>query len=270
MAVKVFLLGRPGSGKSTAAQRIIRLAQRKNWATTYIGDYEILHRWFESEKRNPYIKHKYFDPTDYEGFNVSDFSVLRIALEEVKRRIQKHVQSRTKLILIEFARDDYSEVLRTFDNEILHDAYFLFLHSDIDVCIQRILTRTAHHITIHDHYVSKEIIESYYARDNRSYILSQFAKDYNLDYERVTVIDNMSSWDDFMQQIKKFTNDLFERELSTFCRTGPLLEASPGQKKACRITEPLSGECPSFAQYANKLHERKHDTYVLEQITTIL
>ncbi len=247
MAAKVFLLGRPGSGKSAAAQRIIRLAQRKNWSTTHISDYEILYKWFVSEKRNPYIEYKYFLAIEHGGFNVIDFSILQMALEEVKRRIQKHASCKTKLVLIEFARDDYSELLRTFGDEVLQDAYFLFLDADIKTCIKRVYERSLHPATVHDHFVSTEIIESYYSKDNKPYMLSQFARDYGLEDKRVTVIDNTGSWDYFTQQIKAFTHNLFEREVSTIDKTDLLLGTSPRQELSTRRrTGPLSGAFPAL------------------------
>lgn len=248
MAVTVFILGRPGSGKSAAAHRITKLAQRKDWASTHICDYVILHKWFLSEKHNSLIKYRYFRPTEHNGFDVIDFSILRKALEEVERRVQKHLSSKKKLILIEFARGDYSEVLRTFSNEVLHNAYFLFLDSDIDTCIQRVRARTSHPTTVHDHYVSEKIFRSYYHKDNKSYILSQFAKDYDLDNRRVKVIDNAGSWDDFMRQIKEFTDALFvEQELSISRESSNSLEVLSKQESGKRRkTGPLSGAFPSL------------------------
>ncbi len=212
MVVTVFLLGRPGSGKSTAARRIEELAQWQGCPTIHIYDYEILHSWFMLEMESRGNEHKYFRPREHDGFDVSDFLVLRKALEEIERRVQEHVPSKKKLILVEFARNDYSEVLKVFRANLLQSAYFLFFDADLKTCIQRLHERSLHPTTEHDHFVSEEIIRSYYSKDNRSYMLFQFAQDYDLDNERVTVVDNAGSWDDFLQQIKAFITTLFDRE----------------------------------------------------------
>ena len=244
MAVIVFLLGRPGSGKSAAAGRMIKLAQRSSWATTHICDYVILHKWFMSEKNGRDVNYRYFRSSEHNGFDVIDFSILREALDAVERRVQRHLSSKKKLILIEFARSDYSEVLKTFGDKVLDNAYFLFLDSDIDTCIKRVHARTTHPTTIHDHYVSEEIFRSYYHKDNKPYMLSQFAKDYQLDPERVKVIDNFGSWDAFMQQIKEFSDTFLEQKcVSSQIHPSPDVFPKPGISK--RIGS-LSGAFPSL------------------------
>jgi adenylate kinase family enzyme len=256
MAVKVFLIGRPGSGKSTAAHHITKQAHRQECPTTHIYDYKILYNWFMAEMNNPRNKHKNFLPRGYGGFDVINFSVLRKALEEVERRARMYMSFKRRLILIEFARDDYSEVLRTFSYDFLQDAYFLFLDADIETCIERVRERSLHPTTEYDHFVSTEIITSYYDKDNKPYMLSQFAQEYHLDNERVAVIDNTGSRNDFLQQIKAFTNALFERDRNLSDKTGPLLEASLKQKKAYRITEPLLSPCSSSILDPSKAPEQ--------------
>jgi len=63
MTVKVFILGRPGSGKSTAARRIAKLVQHKGWSPVRISDYDILYNMFQREKNSPNIELKYFVTT---------------------------------------------------------------------------------------------------------------------------------------------------------------------------------------------------------------
>lgn len=242
-------MGRPGSGKSTVARYITKLAQQQGWATTYIGDYEILHKWFMSEQRNPHITYRYFRSSGHNGFDVEDFSILREALEEVKRSIKKHLRGISKLIVVEFARDDYSELLEAFDDEILDNAYFVFLHSDIDTCIERINKRVAHPATIHDHFVSEKIIRSYYGKDSRTYMLSQFAQDHNLDDERVKVIDNTGSRVNFMRQIKEFTDGPFKLKLGVSREPScSLVNLSKQELNTRRRTGPLSGAFPSVGK----------------------
>ena len=236
MALKVFVLGRPGSGKSTATHRIAKSAQRRDLSTTRINDYEILHKWFRQERDHPRNGYKYFCPTDHNGFDVIDFSVLPLALQEVEKRVQIHSSSKVNLVLIEFARDDYCEVLRTFSYNFLHDAYFLFLNAEIDICIQRVHERITYPATPDDHFVSDGIIKSYYHKDNKPYIISQLAQDYNLDDKRVRVIDNTVSHDSFLQKIDDFFDFLFSQELETSRKTS-LLQGSSASARV--MIEPV-------------------------------
>src|SRR2546423_1930885 len=140
MTVKVFVLGRPGSGKSTGARIIVSNAQRRGWSVIRINDFDILKEMFQAD-----IHHERFLPAAHGGFDVIDFSVLDTALEEVERRVRDQMFGiGKKLITIEFARDDYSEALRLFSCDFLQDAYFLFIDAHIETCIQRIHRRVAY------------------------------------------------------------------------------------------------------------------------------
>ncbi len=253
MAVKVFLIGRPGSGKSTAAHYISKQVHRQKCSTTHIYDYTILHSWFMAEMYNPRNKHKYFHPRGHDGFDVLDFSVLSKALEEVERKARKYMSFRRRLVLIEFARDDYSEVLRTFSDDFLQDAYFLYFDADIKTCIERVRERSLHPTTEYDHFVSTEIITSYYDKDNKPYMFSQFGQEYHVDNKRVEIIDNTGSRQDFLRQISAFTDALFEREIDLSNKIDFLREASPKQKKRRGITEPLSSPCSTSILDSSKI-----------------
>ncbi len=229
MAVKVFILGCPGSGKSAAARRIARLVQHKGWSPVRLCDYDILHDMFQRERNLPRNELKYFCPTQCGGFDVIDFSILDTALKEVQRKTLKHIGGYTsytqKLILIEFARDDYEKALSLFNPEFLRDAYFLFLNADMDTCIERIHKRSAHPTTMDDHFVSNEILKCYYYRDNRPYVPFNLAVDYGLDVERIQVIDNVGSYQSFNNQVGRFVEFILRQESRLQRKTFPLQNA---------------------------------------------
>src|SRR6266566_6758631 len=83
MVVKVFVLGRPGSGKTTAVRHIIKLAQNRGWFAIRIKDYDILYGMFQAD-----TEHKKFRPVAHGGFDVLDFSVLDTALEKLQKIVQ--------------------------------------------------------------------------------------------------------------------------------------------------------------------------------------
>ena len=119
MAVKVFLLGRPGSGKTTAANYIGMLAEHEGLSVSAINDYTVLQEMIKIE-----AYHHKFCLTAHNGFDVLDFSVLDEALKEVEIQAIRQICSHD-LITIEFARDDYRKALRNFHSEFLRNFMLL-------------------------------------------------------------------------------------------------------------------------------------------------
>jgi len=145
MALKVFLLGHPGSGKSAASRHIQHCINQyhPNWSTIRYNDYDILHGMFLYEKR--YLtnsQENQFSETKHGGFNVVDFNVLDIALKELNDRVQQRYDPlKDELIIIEFARDDCIRALQQFSSSFLEDAYFLFIETDIQMAVCQVLCK---------------------------------------------------------------------------------------------------------------------------------
>src|SRR5207245_1672361 len=102
-----------------------------------------------------------------DGFNVLDFSAFDDALKLLGNWITWHLTSRQaqpeEILLIEFARNDYQRAFHQFKQELLQDAYFIYLSSDVEVCQQRIRERVAKPKFEEDDYpVSDLIFELYY------------------------------------------------------------------------------------------------------------
>ncbi len=153
--VKIFIVGRPGCGKSQAARYIEELLKREKLSVARVNDYTILKAMFESDTEG-----KQFHPTvDRKGFDVIDFSVLDIALKNAEQQAKKDLRSHN-VVIIEFARDDYNIALKQFSKKFLKNAYFLFIDSGIETCIQRICERVKHQRTSDDYNVSERIIRS--------------------------------------------------------------------------------------------------------------
>jgi thymidylate kinase len=191
MEQKVFVLGLPGSGKSTVARYIDMLARDSGWKTSRFNDYYILLEMFRADQEG-----KRFSPTEYGGFDIHKHDAFDEGLKELERVVLKRKEApddKNELIIIEFARDDYCRALNLLSPELLQDAFFLFLDTDIDTCKQRIHDRVANPQTEDDHDVSVYIFESYYQNDKRQYLTSLTSNlkgccDINRD--RVWVIDN--------------------------------------------------------------------------------
>ena len=206
MSAKVFVLGRPGSGKSTAASQVKRFLMQREWTARHINDYKILRKMFLADTQQ--IR---FRPTEHNGFDAIDLTVMNIALREVEAEAHSCL-SATDLVTIEFARNDYREALQQFTPSFLKDAYFLFLDADIETCLQRVHERVIHSTSIDDHpSFSDAIFRNYYQKENGAYMTACLQKDFAL-YKQVKVINNTGSLNDFKQSVEQFAQEIFNRE----------------------------------------------------------
>lgn len=205
MQVCVFVLGRPGTGKSTAACQIGRFAEEHGWLTFHEGDYSILDMMFKAD-----VECNRFLPTIHGGFDVNDFSVLNEALAELERKVRRLTRPLDKemLITIEFARNNYREALKSFAPDFLWNAYFLFLQTDIDTCVHRVRNRAVHSTKTNDHYVSEEIIRIYYAYDDIPQIVVDLKRDYGIEERRVRVINNVQASLKFFKDVEEFAKSI--------------------------------------------------------------
>ncbi|GHO53968.1 hypothetical protein [Ktedonobacter robiniae] len=201
MGVKVFVLGRPGSGKSTGARYIRYLAEQASWSSAHFNDYHILQEMFLAD-----TEHKQFRPTEHNGFDAIDLSVLDCALQELERRVQL-ISATTDLVTIEFARDDYQAAFKHFSPAFLRDASVLFLHADLDTCLQRVHERVSCAFSADDHpSFSDDIFKRYYAHDETEYILTFLKHEYGIGQE-VCVLNNMSGLEHLQRGLELFVQN---------------------------------------------------------------
>ena len=237
MVLKVFVLGLPGSGKSTVARYIDMIARDDGWTTTHINDYDILYEWYQDD-----IEGTRFSPTAYGGFDVHDLKVFDKALQEMESRarlLEEQIWQENKIIVIEFSRNDYCKALSWFTAPFLRNAYFLFLSTDIPTCKDRIRERAVNPTTENDHFVSDYIFEVYYDKDNREYTLSDFNTErdsnrqpYAISAEHIRVIDNTDTrlMQDFLQEVKHLTKVMMQRQAITRLTGLPQVEALKAQE----------------------------------------
>lgn len=205
MFVKVFVLGRPGSGKSTAIQRVKNLASRWGIPAFSIKDYTILREMFEQGDTR-------FQEADWGGFDVTDFSALDEALEKLEEKVDRldnPLSAQKEIMLIEFARRDYYDALKKFTCKFLKDAHFLFIDASLEeACIKRIHKRREGNSLSEDrHSVSDEIMRSYYEYHNWFDTLRQLALT-GQGLQHVTTIDNNGLLEEFEQKIIAFAEPL--------------------------------------------------------------
>lgn len=210
MSVKLFVLGRPGSGKSTAIHRISELASRRNYSTHHIKDYDILLEMYKQD-----VRHEDFCPADWDGFDVINFLVLDAALQKLEEQVlnlEKVSSSlgQKEIIMIEFARDDYVKALNNFSPDFLKNVYFLFVETGLETCIERIHSRRANNSPNTDHHsVSDAIMTNYYHTDNWSDVVPMFSG------QHYALKNNGKSVKDFEQQVINFWQ-VFEQQVINF------------------------------------------------------
>ena len=213
MAVKVFVLGRPGSGKSTAFRYIKKYVEERypDWSAVRFQDYEILQDMFRFDRLfEPDPNRRKFEATDHGGFNVRDFSVVDIALEELEKQVRhRYSPTSDEIIVIEFARDDYGKALEKFSPSFLQDAYFLFIDAAMETCIQRVRERVANRTTGDDHFVSEKILKSYYDKQLMPFSLKRGDI---LDKGRVKIITSGGLEKAFAEKVYRFVDTIFTSE----------------------------------------------------------
>jgi|SRR5450755_13009 adenylate kinase family enzyme len=203
--MKVFVLGRPGSGKSTAARHMNYLFTQSGWRVRHINDYEILREMFLADKQ-----HIQFRATEHNGFDAIDLTVMDSALREVEERAKRLLE--VNAVTIEFARNDYRKALKQFTPAFLKDAYFLFLDADIETCLRRVHERVEHATSIDDHpSFSDTIFKEYYARENREYMAHCLQREAGLS-RKVKVINNISTFGNFMARVEKCAAEILKEE----------------------------------------------------------
>lgn len=215
MAIKIFVLGNPGSGKSTVSRYIVDyvIRQHPNWTANHVNDYGNLRKMFEEERGG-----RRFRPTKkYGGFVVLDPDVYYEALEKLEEQVLELDTTSNKLIVIEFARNNYRKALRQFSYDFLQDSYFVFLDVNIETCMHRIDTRIAHQETKDDYFVSPFVFKQYHhsLKDTRQYISLNFKTDYELEEERVKVIANQNTKEEFEKPVKDFIDIIFKQTTGT-------------------------------------------------------
>ncbi len=209
MAVKLFILGFPGSGKSAAFRHVRHyLTQQQNgWFAVRVNDYDILKEIFQAD-----TEHRKFQPTEHDGFDVIDISVCDDALQVARERIEELISNALdQLVIIEFSRNDYRKALDHFGTDLLQNSYFLFLEVDEAICRNRLKARITDPPTPDNHFVSEFILESYY-KDTLPYTPLDLKADYGIDEQNILVIDNNGLEADLIAQIEQFVAAILEQE----------------------------------------------------------
>ena len=199
MLIKLFLLGRPGCGKSSAVRYISRHSQHKHWSIKRFRDFDILKQMSGEEQHK-----RAFVPTRYDGFDVIDEYVFDEALRKLDAQLCDYLSSArmNEIIMIEFARRDNIESFKHISPLVLKDAYVLYVNTHVEKCVQRVEQRMINPQSSDDHYVSEKAIRELYDE--------QIFPREDMFPGRLMVIDNNGSLEDFEKRIDVFVDDFFK------------------------------------------------------------
>lgn len=159
----IFLLGRPGSGKSAIYRLLSERLRAEGLAEEVmrIDDFPVLQELLDEdvEFKRHYRKEG--------GFVVTDFSILEDVLKRMNDQL-KELRALGKVIFAEFARDRYVNALKNFDGEVLGRALLLYIYCPYDVCVERNVRRfkEAQGKSADDHIAPSDIMERYYKHDD--------------------------------------------------------------------------------------------------------
>lgn len=210
MFLTAFIIGRPGSGKSTTANLIRMLANDYGWLCHTINDYEHLKMMcLREEEENIDLDKRDFIQRELDGwmgFDVKNFEVLNTVLKGIKKEVEdvkdKNPEDNITICIVEFARANYQDALELFDYKILDEAHLLYLNVDLERCVERNRKRT-------DHFISDEIMDTYYRYDDWARESDNLRHGY-VKHE----IENIGTFEDLRRKIYKWFVSQLEYKIS--------------------------------------------------------
>lgn len=219
MVIKVFVLGLPGSGKSTVSKHIVNYLRQKhiNRVAKHISDYDILLRKRDISGERFYSKGEFKD----KGFIVKDSSVYDEALKEAESTVSMFPIT-VEFAVVEFVRKSYEDAFNLFARSfVVENSYFLFLDTDVATCKRRIYERVTHWKSTDDHYVPSLVFRLYDVRRNKFYIKAGLKAKFGIGDSRVKIIRNKGELKDILLDIEEFVDFILTCEgISQLSLTG--------------------------------------------------
>ena len=159
----IFLLGRPGCGKSVIYEMLTKNLKGKGFAYEFlrIDDFPILKELLDRDVH--FKRHR----REAGGFKVTDWSIVDEVLAGMSKKIERLYRP-GRVIFVEFARDSYLHAFSNFTPQLLKKSLILYVFAPYEVCCQRNIKRFKERKG-HDldaHIVPPHLMETYYKEDD--------------------------------------------------------------------------------------------------------
>jgi len=216
----VFLLGRPGCGKSALYCELEKRILESGQAITFerVDDFPKLWAKFqEDDALDKEGKERiYSKGTDDDGdYHLTNDNVLNDILKEVNSDVLK-IDKPDHMIFLEFSRSNYVEALQNFDKSILDNCIVIYMEVNFDICWARNVAR--HEAAIaeggDDHLVPRKEMERLYLHDDQDAFV-QYMKDQNIP---VSVVNNEADGEEHLKkQVEELFKNLIQVDPSDLC-----------------------------------------------------
>ena len=195
----IFMLGRPGCGKSELYRRLAPRLKEEGRAQEFVrvDDFPKLWNIFVNDKNFKRCK-----PTEDGGYKVTDPKVWDDILKEVNSDVKK-LDKKGRIIFIEFSRPNYVHSLKNFAKEIMNKSLIIYIDCSFETCWRRNVRRheAALSTGLDNHLVSREEMEETYLHDDKDKLL-RFGKESKIPIVVVnTDYEGMAHYKDIVEKI---------------------------------------------------------------------
>lgn len=192
----VFVIGRPCTGKSLAAQILTHELRRRGFKgeTAFIHDFPAL--WGLIQRDRSFRRHR---PTEDGGFEITDDSIW----EEMNVWLRGKLEAaEADLVIAEAARHSYAPLFDCLTRDILRQAIVLYLSSPWEVAWSRNVERGRIEPA---RYIARVDMEKWYASDDLDALRGR-------DDISLTIIDNNGSQDDLRATLQTVIDSILRSQ----------------------------------------------------------
>lgn len=211
----VFLLGRPGCGKSALYRELEKRILESGQAKTVerVDDFPKL--WAKCQQDDVREKEgqerRFTRRTDDGDYVVTKGDVLDRIFDDMLQEVNSDVLEIEKadhVIFLEFARSNYVQAIQFFDKRILDDCIAIYMEVSFDICWARVVARNEAAIAKggDDHMVPRKDMEQRYLVDDQDAFV-QYMQDNGIP---VSVVNNEADGEEHLKkQVERLFKDLF-------------------------------------------------------------
>jgi adenylate kinase family enzyme len=204
----IFLLGRPGCGKSAIYRMVVEKLKEKGVGKEYprVDDFPKLWAIFQNDEKTGQWKRCRKTPDG--GYKVTDDTVWDEILRQVNDDLLKF--SSEEVIFVEFSRSDYLPALKNFDDKVIKNSVIVYIDCDFETCWERNVDRHKKALAAgtDDHLVSREEMEKTYLYDDRDKLIE--AGKQNI-YKVIVIKNDKNGYEHLVKPIEDLVNMILKK-----------------------------------------------------------